>query len=101
MGQKQLLDGWIGVVARVTGAGIDPKGTYGATELVGLGLYRLQRIEPPETALGGFTTVKISLAAVKKIGRHKLPGETLAAAIERLALAQIQGSSQNSEFKAR
>ena len=88
-------------MARVSGAGIDPHGVYEARELVGRGMYRLERVEPPEAALGSFTTVKISLAAVKKIGRHKLPGETLAAAIERLALAQIQGSSQNSEFKAR
>ena len=76
-------------MARVTGPSIDPRGAYEATELMGRGLYRLQRVEPPETASSGFTMVKISLAAVKKIGRHKLAGETLAAAVERLALTQI------------
>ena len=77
-------------MARVSGQGIDPHGVYEALELVGRGMYRLERVEPPEAVLGSFTTVKISLAAVKKIGRHKLPGETLAAAVERLALSSLE-----------
>ena len=76
-------------MARVTGTGIDPKGAYEATELVGRGMYRLQRVKPPEAAPKGFATVKISLTAMQKIGRYKLPGETLAAAVERLALSSL------------
>ena len=74
-------------MARVTGPSIDKQGHYEATELVGRGLYRLQCIEQPESDVDGTVSVKISRDAARWIGRHKLPGETLAAAVERLALS--------------
>ena len=76
-------------MARISGPGIDPAAVYEATELVGRGLYRLHKQPPPEPVLDGSMTIKISREAVRKIGRHKLSGESLAAAVERLALAAL------------
>lgn len=78
-------------MARVSGPGIDPAASYEAVELVGRGMYRLERKTPPEPVLDGLMTIKISREAARRIGRHKLPGESLAKAVERLALASILG----------
>lgn len=76
-------------MARVTGPGIDPAAHYEAVELVGRGMYRLERKTAPEPVLEGSLTIKISQQAARRIGRHKLLNETLAAAVERLALAAL------------
>jgi hypothetical protein len=85
-------------MARISGAGIDPAGLYIATELEGKGLFRLHKQPPVEPALDGSMTIKISREAARKVGRHKLLGESLAAAVERLALAAlpVQSRSQSS-----
>lgn len=76
-------------MARVSGPGIDPAGHYEAVELVGRGMYRLERKTAPEPVLDGFLAIKISQQSARRIGRHKLPGETLAQAVERLALSSL------------
>lgn len=78
-------------MARVTGPGIDPAASYEAVELVGRGMYRLERKNVPEPVLDGSLSIKISREAVRRIGRHKLPGETLGQAVERLALTSLPG----------
>jgi hypothetical protein len=80
-------------MARVHGPGIDPGGVYEAVELVGRGMYRLERKIAPEPDLDGLMTIKISREAARRIGRHKFPGETLAQAVERLALASLPGKT--------
>ena len=76
-------------MARVTGQGIDPAASYEAVELVGRGTYRLERKTAPELILDGSLTIKISQRSARRIGRHKLPGESLAQAVERLALTSL------------
>ena len=78
-------------MARIKGPGIAPNGSYVATQAWGRDLYRLELKDAPEAVFDGFLTVKISPEAARKIGRHKLTGETLAQAIERLALASLSG----------
>lgn len=80
-------------MARVTGPGIDPAGFYEAVELVGKGMYQLHKKTAPKPVLDGSLTIKISQQSARRIGRHKLPGETLAAAVERLALASLLGKT--------
>jgi len=80
-------------MARITGPGIDPAGAYEAVPLVGRGVYRLERKTAPEPVLEGLLTIKISQQAARRIGRHKLPGEALAAAVERLALSSLSGKT--------
>ena len=80
-------------MARLSGPGIDPTASYEAVELVGRGMYRLERKTPPEPDPEGSLTIKISREAARRIGRHKLPGETLAQAVERLALASLSGKT--------
>lgn len=80
-------------MARVTGRGIDPASDYEAVELVGRGMYRLERKNAPEPVLEGSLTIKISQQTARRIGRHKLSGETLAQAVERLALASLSGKT--------
>lgn len=84
-------------MARVSGPGIDPAASYEAVELMGRGLYRLERKTAPESVSDGSLSIKISREAARRIGRHKLVGETLAAAIERLALSALL----NSGFKGK
>lgn len=81
-------------MARIKGPGIDPKGSYSATPAWGRGLYRLELKDAPEAVLDGFLSVKISQEAARKIGRHKRAGETLAQAIERLAIASLSSAKQ-------
>ena len=77
-------------MARVTGPAIDPAASYTAVELMGKGMFRLIR-EMDQSALESFMTIKISRDAARRIGRHKLAGETLAQAVERLAIASLPG----------
>ena len=78
-------------MARVSGPGIQKNGSYEAKELVGRGMYLLvlKEVSDAETVLDDSISVKISQETARKIGRHKLPGETLAQAIERLALTAL------------
>lgn len=76
-------------MARIKGPGIDPGGSYEAVQLWGRDMYLLSKKPAPEPVLGDFMSIKISNEAARKIGRHKLPGETLAQAVERLALASL------------
>lgn len=76
-------------MARITGPGIDPSAVYEATQLVGRGMYMLHKQPPVEAAPDGFMTIKITREAARRIGRHKLAGESLALAVERLALAAL------------
>ena len=76
-------------MARIKGPGIDPKGSYSATPAWGRGFYRVELENAPEAVLDGFMTIKISQEAARRLGRHKLKGETLANAIERLALSSL------------
>lgn len=80
-------------MARVSGPGIDPAASYEAVELVGRGMYRLERKNAPEPVLDGSLSVRISQQAARRVGRHKLPNETLAQAVERLALASLPGKT--------
>ena len=80
-------------MARVSGPNIDPKASYEAIELVGGGMYRLERKDAPELVLNGFLSIKISQQTARRIGRHKLPGESLAQAVERLALTSLPGKN--------
>ena len=80
-------------MARIKGPGIDPKGSYSATPAWGRGFYRVELENAPEAVLDGFMTIKISQEAARRLGRHKLPGETLAQAVERLALAFLSGKT--------
>ena len=78
-------------MARVSGPGIQKNGSYEAKELVGRGMYLLvlKEVSDAKTVLDDSISVKISQETARKIGRHKLPGETLAQAIERLALTAL------------
>ena len=77
-------------MARVNGLGIDPAGVYQATELMGAGgLFRLEKQQPVEASPDGFMTIKITREAARRIGRHKLAGESLTQTVERLALAAL------------
>ena len=76
-------------MARITGPGIDQKGSYSAKQAWGRDLYLLTPKDVSEAVPDGLMTIKISREAARRIGRHKLPGETLAEAIERLALASL------------
>jgi hypothetical protein len=78
-------------MARVTGKSIDPNGIYEAVELMGRGMVALQKIGVSEPPKEGFTVIKITQETARKIGRAKQPGETLAQAFERLALAGLKG----------
>lgn len=78
-------------MARIKGPGIDPKASYEAVRLWGRDMYLLSKKDAPEPVLDGFMSIKISQEASRRIGRHKLPGETLAQAVERLALASLSG----------
>ena len=82
-------------MARVSGPGIQKNGSYEAKELVGRGMYLLvlKEVSDAETVLNDFINVKISQETARKIGRHKLPGESLALAVERLALASLHKKS--------
>lgn len=77
-------------MAKLTGKNIDPNGVYEATELMGRGMVALHKLGVSEAPKPGFTSIKITQATAQKIGRHKQPGETLAQAVERLALAGIE-----------
>jgi hypothetical protein len=79
-------------MAKITGKTIDPHGVYEAVELMGRGLVALHKIGVSEAPKEGFTVLKITQQTAQKIGRHKKPGETLAQAFERLALAGVAGS---------
>jgi hypothetical protein len=79
-------------MAKITGKTIDPQGVYEAVELMGRGLVALHKIGVSEAPKEGFTVLKITQQTAQKIGRHKKPGETLAQAFERLALAGVAGS---------
>jgi hypothetical protein len=79
-------------MARLTGKNIHDLGIYEATELQGRGLVALKLVGVSEAPKPGFTTLKITQQTAQKIGRHKKPGETLAQAVERLALAGLTGS---------
>lgn len=77
-------------MARVTGKNIDPNGIYEAVELMGRGMVSLHKtgvFQPPQE---GFTVIKITQETASKIGRKKQPGETLAQAVERLALEGLK-----------
>lgn len=76
-------------MARVSGPGIDPAASYEAVELMGREMYQLHKKAAPEPVLDGSLTIKISQQSARRIGRHKLPGEPLAHAVERLALASL------------
>lgn len=76
-------------MAKVMGKNIHELGVYEATELMGSGLVALRLIGVSEAPKPGFTTIKITQETAQKIGRHKKPGETLARAFERLALAGL------------
>jgi hypothetical protein len=76
-------------MARVTGKNIHDLGIYEATELQGRGLVALKLVGVSEAPKPGFTTIKITQETAQKIGRYKKPGETLAQAFERLALAGL------------
>jgi hypothetical protein len=76
-------------MAKITGKTIDPNGVYEAIEVMGRGLVSLHKTGVSEAPKPGFTTIKITQEAAQKIGRHKKPGETLAQAFERLALAGL------------
>lgn len=79
-------------MARITGKTIDPNGVYEAVEVMGRGLVALHKIGASEAPKEGFTVLKITQQTAQKIGRHKKPGETLAQAFERFALAGLTGS---------
>lgn len=70
--------------------GIDPKGAYEALQLVREGMYRLELKAPVETSPDTTLSIKISRKAIRRLGRYKLPGETINAAVERLALKAIE-----------
>ena len=76
-------------MARIKGPGIDPNGSYEAVQLWGRGMYLLSEKTAPEPVLDGLMMIKISQEAARKIGRHKKNNETLAQAVERLALASL------------
>lgn len=80
-------------MARVSGPTIDPKASYEAIELVGGGMYRLQKKDASAPDPDGFLSIKISQQTARRIGRHKLPGESLAQAVERLALTSLPGKN--------
>lgn len=73
-------------MARIEGPGIDKNASYTAVELWGKGMFRLEKEKPVEADPDASVGVKISRDTARKIGRQKLPGETLGQAIERLAL---------------
>lgn len=78
-------------MARLRGPGIDPAGSYEAIELWGRDMYLLRKKPAPEPVLDGSISIKITEEAARKIGRHKKKGETLAQAVERLALFSLSG----------
>ena len=93
------------LMARVSGPGIDQKARYQAVELWGKGI-RLEKEKPAEADLDAPVGVKISRDTARKIGRHKLHGETLAQAVKRLALEGLKNrlklgcfSGQNLKFR--
>lgn len=81
-------------MARVSGPGIQKNASYEARELSGRGMYLLVLKEASDSAqtLDDSMSIKISRKTAQKIGRHKLPGETLAQAVERLALTALSGN---------
>lgn len=79
-------------MAQITGKNIDPNGVYEAVEIMGRGMVSLHKTGALEAPKEGFTVLKITQQTAQKIGRHKKPGETLAQAFERLALAGLTGS---------
>ena len=89
MGLEQLPDGRVRLMAYIQGPGIDQKASYQAVEVCGVGLFKLEKQPAPEPNGNEFFSVKISRQTVRKIGRHKLPGESLPAAVERLILAGL------------
>lgn len=56
---------------------------------MGAGMYRLELEKRSSEPLDGSMSVKISHETLRKIGRHKMPGETLSGAVERLLLLSI------------
>lgn len=82
-------------MARVTGPGIDPSASYDAIPLVGEGFFSLRRVTRSDDPLEGSMSVKISHEVLRKIGRHKMPCETLAGAVERLLLLSIAKPSRS------
>ena len=76
-------------MAQIKGPGIDSTASYEAVQLWGRDMYLLTKKTAQEPVLDGSMNIKISQEAARKIGRHKLPGETLAQAVERLALASL------------
>lgn len=78
-------------MARLTGKNIDPNGIYEAVELMGRGMVSLRKTGASQPPKDGFTVIKITQETASKIGRAKRPGETLAQAFERLALAGLKG----------
>lgn len=76
-------------MAKVSGPGLDPKGRYRAVPSAGRGIYLLALDYSDPGEHDGCVNVKISQAAIRRIGRHKLKGETLAQAVERLALSAL------------
>ena len=76
-------------MARVSGPGLDPKAKYRAVPSAGRGIYLLALDDSGPGEHDGSVTVRISQAAIRRIGRHKLQGETLAQAVERLALSSL------------
>lgn len=76
-------------MARVHGEGIDPSASYDAIQLSAEGFFSLRRVERSSEQLEGVNSVKISHEVCARVGRLKLPGETLAGAVERLLLLSI------------
>lgn len=73
-------------MARIEGPGIDKNASYTAVELWGKGMFRLEKEKPSQPDLAAPVGVKISRESARKIGRWKLPNETLGQVVERLAL---------------
>jgi hypothetical protein len=81
-------------MARIEGPGIDKNASYTAVELWGKGLFRLEKEKPSQPDSAAPVGVKISRDTARKIGRHKLPGETLGQAVDRFALAGLPGAKK-------
>ena len=74
--------------------GLDPKGVYKATPLVGNGFYALQLVEPalppgaPKDGQDNWV-VKLDASLARRLRAKARPGESLRAQVNRLLLAAL------------
>ena len=78
-------------MAKVIGKNVLDRGVYEATELMGQGLVRLQLVDQMPEPRDDVIKVQISKHLAQQVGPAKQRGETLAQALERLALAGLTG----------